>query len=266
MSTPVTKPARGSSRNILILRHLQQHGSVTVEELSAKLAVSPITIRRDLDRLESQGALRRTHGGAIPIEPLFYEAFRDDSSFQEQIDRNISEKRRIALAAAELIEEGDTIGLTSGTTAMLVVRNIPSGTRVTVVTNTVNVAMELSKRKDIDVFVTGGHLRGNWFSLVGPAAQHAASQIFLDKVFIGVNGIDVERGCTCYNPDEAGIDGVLVRQARKKIVVADHTKLGVVTTSLICPLSAIDILITDVKAPDGVIAPFIAKGIDVRRV
>ncbi len=249
-----------------ILRTLQQSGAVTVEELCALLNVSIATVRRDLQELENRGLLRRTHGGATAIEPLFYEAFRHDSSFRDQMEKYADEKRRIAMAAADLIEDGDTISLTAGTTTTEVVRGLHHRSGIKVVTNTVNVAMELSQRRDIDVIVTGGHLRGNWFSLVGPLAIAALEEIFTDKVLIGVNGIDAEKGLTCHNIDEAATNRAMVKQAKKRIVVADHSKLGVVATQRICGLDVVNLLITDTGATDEAIAPFLARGIDVRRV
>jgi DeoR family transcriptional regulator of aga operon len=146
------------------------------------------------------------------------------------------------------------------------VRNLPTLDGITVVTNTVNVAMELSKRKDIHVFVTGGHLRGEWFSLVGLEAVANMSKVFVDLLFIGVNGIDAHKGLTCTNCDQVGINCAMVQQARRKIAVADHSKLGVVTRWLICPTESIEMLITDSGATDKMIAPFQEKKIEVRRV
>lgn len=254
------------SRSNRILRQLQQAGSVSVEELCRFLDVSIATVRRDLQELEDRGLLRRTHGGATTIEPLLYEAFRHDSSFREQIERHAEEKRRIAMAAADLIEDGDTISLTAGTTTTEVVRSIRHRSGITVVTNTVNVAMELSQRRDLEVIVTGGSLRGNWFSLVGPLASQALDQIFADKMFIGVNGIDAGRGLTCHNPDEAATNRKMVKQAKKRIVVADRSKLGMVATHKICDIDAINMLITDNGATDEEVAPFLACGTEVRRV
>jgi DeoR family transcriptional regulator of aga operon len=255
-----------SNRNALILRELRQAGTVSVEALRDKLEVSLATVRRDLQELEDRGLLRRTHGGAIPIEPLFYEAFRHDRSFQEQVGSFAEEKRRIALAAAELIAPGDTIALTAGTTTTEVVRSLPALGGLTVVTNTVNVAMELSNRRDIHVFVTGGHLRGDWFSLVGAAAVAAMSGVFVDVLFLGVNGIDAENGLTCLNSNEVEINRCMVKQAKRKIAVTDHSKLGVVANWVICPTHAIDMLITDRGATEEIIAPFVGKGIEVRLV
>src|ERR1700735_885483 len=105
---------RQSNRTKSILSELQRTGSVSINDLCQRFDASVATIRRDLQQLEEQGLLRRTHGGAVSIEPLFYEAFRHDSSFQEQIERHAEEKRRIAMAAANLVEDGDTIALTAG--------------------------------------------------------------------------------------------------------------------------------------------------------
>jgi DeoR family transcriptional regulator, aga operon transcriptional repressor len=132
---------KAESRSGQILRLLQSSGSLSIHELCREVGVSMATMRRDLNALEEQNLLRRTHGGATLIEPLYYEPFRLDSSFQEQRGRCQEEKKRIALAAAELVEDGDTIATTAGTTTMLVTRNIRQKRGVKVVTNTINVAM-----------------------------------------------------------------------------------------------------------------------------
>lgn len=257
--------AAAAERTKTIMHELLRLGSISVEILTTQLGVSVATIRRDLTTLEQQGLLRRTHGGAIALEPLLYEPFRDDSSFQEQIERFAEEKRRIGLAAAALIEDGETIGLTAGTTATQVARSIRNS-GITLVTNTVNVAMELSQRKDINVFVTGGVLHGGWFSLVGPAAMEAMSQIYLDKLFIGVNGIEVDRGLTASHADEAAINRVMVRQAKVKIVVVDHSKFGIAATHRFGGVEDVNMIVTDTDVSDAVIEPFRRKHVEVRRV
>jgi DeoR family transcriptional regulator of aga operon len=258
--------ARVFPRTERILRELRQAGSVSVEQLCETLDVSVATVRRDLQDLEDKGLLRRTHGGAVSIEPLLYEPFRHDSSFQEQIERHADEKRRIALAAADLVKDGETIALTAGTTTTEVARSIRNRKGVTVVTSTVNVAMELSQRKDLEVFVTGGFLRGDWFSLVGPAAALALSQINPDKAFLGVNGIDADKGLTSGNSGEAALNRVLVAQAKQRIVVADRTKLGAVSTYRFCSAEEVQTLITDAGATEEAVRPFVELGIEVKRV
>jgi DeoR family transcriptional regulator of aga operon len=249
-----------------ILSGLQESGSVAVDELSDHLGVSVVTIRRDLDVLEQQGLLRRTHGGAVSIEPLFYEPFKKDRSFQEQVERQAAEKRRIGRAAAALINPGETIAITPGTTTAEIIRGIPFNSKITVVTNTANIAMELSKRKDVNVFVTGGHLHGDWFSLVGPSAIRSLENMLIHTMFIGADGIDADWGLSCFSSDEAELNGTMVRHARRHIAVADSTKFGVVANWRICQTSAIQTLITDTDATDEMIAPFQKLGIEVLRV
>jgi len=249
-----------------ILTSLQQTGSVSVEELSEQLRVTVVTVRKDLDALEGQGRLRRTHGGAVSMEPLFYEPFRNDRSFQAQVEKFADEKRRIGRAAAALINEGETIALTPGTTTTQVIRGLPLNQKITVVTSTVNVAMELSKRKDLNVFVTGGHLHGEWFSLVGPTAVHSLSQVIIHTLFIGADGIDAKSGPTCYSPEEASVNSAMVRHARRRIAVVDHTKFGKVAGWRICQTSDLDLLITDSGVTDAMLVPFETMNVQVSRV
>jgi DeoR family transcriptional regulator, aga operon transcriptional repressor len=249
-----------------ILSALQQTGKVSVEILSAQLNVSLVTIRRDLDALEQKGLLRRTHGGAVSIEPLFYEPFRRDRSFLAQVERAADEKRRIGRAAAALINPGETIALTPGTTTTEVIRGLPMNYNITVVTNTVNVAMELSKRKDVYVFVTGGHLHGEWFSLVGSAAIRALENMLINTMFIGADGMDAAWGASCFNADEAELNSTMMTLARRRVAVIDSGKLGVVANWRICKTTELNILITDTNATDEMIAPFQKLGIEVMRV
>lgn len=254
------------SRQEFILRRLQETGSVTVEELCATLGASIATIRRDLEDLESRSLLRRTRGGAQPIGPLFYEPFRHDASFQDKVSSFAEEKRRIALAAAELVEAGQTIAISGGTTTTEVVRSLKMISGITLITNSINVAMELSHRKDIEVIVTGGHLRGNWFTLIGPLANATADRVFADTMFIGVDGIHAGQGLTCTNAAEAEVLHRLVEHSKLKVVVADRSKLGAVSKYLLCPVAGIDRIITDSGATDEAVAPFEKLRISVSRV
>lgn len=249
-----------------ILTGLRETGSVSVDDLSRDLGVSVVTIRRDLDLLEQQGLLRRTHGGAVSMEPLFYEPFKKDRSFQAQVERQANEKRRIGLAAAGMIISGETIAITPGTTTAEIIRGIPLNRKITVVTNTANIAMELSKRKDVNVFVTGGHLHGDWFSLVGPTAIRSLENMLIHTVFIGADGIDAQWGLSCFNSDEAELNGTMVRHARRHIAVVDHTKFGVVANFRICETNVLKTLITDSGATNEMIAPFQKMGLEVIRV
>jgi len=255
-----------SARQDFILHRLQEAGEVSIENLCSSLETSTATIRRDLDDLEQRSLLRRTRGGAISISSLFYEPFKHDLSFQDKVGTFAAEKRRIAQAAAELVRPGETVALSGGTTTTEVVRYLKLLRGITIVTNAVNVAMELSSHKDIDVVVTGGHLRGNWFTLVGPLANQAAGMLFSDIMFIGVDSIDAEQGLTCVHPQEADFLRILARHTRRKVVVADHSKLGTVSRWLLCPTSEVQMIITDRDATDSMIGPFGQKGIEIRRV
>jgi DeoR family transcriptional regulator of aga operon len=254
------------SRSQQILVEIRKDGGVSVEALVERLKVSAATIRRELAYMERRGLLTRQRGRAVPVEPAIYRAYAYDSGFQEQVTRMADEKRRIGLAAAGMIASGDRIAISAGTTTTEVARAIPSVGPVFVATNTINVAMELSPRKDIRLFVTGGELHGGWFSLVGHTASEALRGMYLDKAFLSVNGIDAERGLTDFHPDEAQVNRVMLQQARQKIVVADHTKFSVIAHYLIARAEEIDLIITDTGATDDSIAPFQKKGIQIQRV
>ena len=259
-------PGKQQTRLTEILTSLQKDGSVSVEQLSERLEISVVTVRRDLDLLEQKGLLRRTHGGAVSIEPLFYEPFKNDRSFQAQVERLAQEKRRIGRAAASLIGRGETIALTPGTTTTEVIRGLPLNHDITVVTNTVNVAMELSKRKDLKIFVTGGHLRGDWFSLVGPTAVNSLSQLLITTAFIGADGLDVKWGASCFSPDEAHLNSVMVKHSRRRVAVVDHSKFSVVAGWRICPTTDLNVLVTDLGAAAETVEPFEKAGLQVMRV
>lgn len=252
-------------RQEFILRHLQETGKVSIDELQTALGASIATIRRDLEDLENRSLLKRVRGGAVPFGPLFYEPFRHDASFQDKIASFAEEKRRIARAAAALVQSGQTIALSGGTTTTEVVRSLKVLSDISIITNTVNVAMELSNRRDIEVIVTGGILRGSWFTLIGPIANAATDLLFADIMFIGVDGIDAQQGLTCNNPSEAEVLRKLARHSKKKVVVADRSKLGAVSKWLLCETREIDSLITDQGATDESIAPFESLGIAVTR-
>jgi len=254
-----------ADRGELILQELLRNGHVLVDGLAKSFNVSAATIRRDLTELERQGLLRRNHGGAVPVAPMLYEAFRHVSSFQEQEQECVAEKRRIGLAAAGLINDGEIIAIGAGTTTTQVARSIRHRKAITVLTNAVNIAMELSHLPDIKVCVTGGYLSGDWFAVVGDMAQRNVCEIFVDKAFIGVDGIHPEHGLTTNYPDQAAIHRTMMRQARQRVVVADHRKIGLVGTSLIWPAADIDILVTDKATTDEALAPFADKRIVAMR-
>jgi len=250
-----------------ILRQLRQKGSLSLDELIADLGASAASVRRDLAKLEAKGLVRRTHGGVTLVEPLLYEPFRYDSLFQNREQHRTAEKRKIGLAAAELILENETVGFTAGTTTTHVARNLRNRHNIRVITNAINIAMELSNCPGLKTFVTGGFVQwAGSFSLVGHAAITSLSDIYMDRVFVSVCGIDPARGITVIEPEEGLTFRSMIQQAKQTIVVADSSKIGMVTPALICPISDIHVIITDTRATDKAVAPFLERGIDVRRV
>jgi DeoR family transcriptional regulator, aga operon transcriptional repressor len=237
-----------------------------VEKLAAKLQTSAATIRRDLSELERRGLLKREHGSAVAVEPVVHDAFRPDSSFQDQVRRMADEKRRIGAAAAKLIRAGQTVAFGAGTTTTHVARAMPPVQGVTAVTNTLNIALELSRRNEVKIFVTGGLLNGGWFSLTGPTALNSLREMYFDQVFFSVTGIHPERGLTDSHPEEAAVNRLFLKQARRKILVADHTKFSIVANNFLSPLEDIDLIITDTGASERMLAAYRKRGVEIQRV
>jgi DeoR family transcriptional regulator, aga operon transcriptional repressor len=228
-----------------ILRILLSHGKTSVEELTELFATSPASIRRDLVRLEERGLVHRTHGGAM-LAGQTYEPFRFDASYHERDGRFTSEKQRIALAAADLVNENETVGFTAGTTTAQVARALRLRSGLHIITNAVNIGMELSSSNGLDTMLTGGSMR--WpgaFSLIGPTAIESLNVVVMDKVFIGVCGVDPKHGATTIETDEAAVFRAMVRQSKQVIVVADSSKVGMISPAVICSAKDIDMLITD---------------------
>jgi DeoR family transcriptional regulator of aga operon len=250
----------------LIIKFLLRTGTATVEEILAEAGSSAPSIRRDLAKLESRGLIRRTHGGATLVEPLLYEPFRYDSSFLAREQRFAEEKRRIGLAAAELVQPNETIGLTAGTTTTHIGRSLRHREKIQVVTNAINIGMELCNQTGIRTYLTGGFVPWAWsFSLTGNAALTFLDNVYMDKVFLSVTGLDAERGATTLEADEALVYQKMLKQSKQVIVVADASKLGKVSPAFICQASEINILITDTTAPPEALAPFERQGIRIIR-
>lgn len=246
------------------MKALLRAGAISVQELVEQVGTSAPSIRRDLARLEKRGLVLRTHGGVTLVEPLLYEPFRHDTSFQARELRSADAKRRIGLAAAELVGEHETIGLTAGTTTTQVGRSLRHRRGISVITNAVNIGMELSNQPAIKTMLTGGTLAWAWtFAMAGQPALNFLRDVYLDKAFIGVTGFDLERGITTLEPEEATVSQAMIRNAKKVIVVADSKKIGHVSPALVCPVSAMHMLVTDEQLPKDIHDKLIAMGIEV---
>jgi DeoR/GlpR family transcriptional regulator of sugar metabolism len=248
-------------RRTVILRILNQTGRCRVNDLARELTVSEVTVRQDLDVLEKQGLLSRTHGGAMLTAKRGFER-----SFQCEETAFRDEKARIGLAAAGLVSDGETIILDVGTTVTEVARNIQTRKELTVVTNALNIAMLLEEAPGITVLVTGGTLRSKQHSLVNPFGQFILERIRVDTAFIGINGIEAEHGVTNANMAEAEMKSYFLKAARRRILVADSSKIGNVALAKIATLSEIDLLITDEQADSEEISRIQEKGLQVKLV
>lgn len=220
---------------------LRKDKAVRVSELSETLGVSEMTIRRDLLKLEQAGLLKRTFGGAV-VAPNF---FALQLSFAEKEAVYAEEKRTIGLAAARLIRDGETIGFGGGTTTLQVARQVGELENLTVVTNAMNIGMELANRPNIKLLVTGGSLRERSFALVGPFGETMLSQIHINKFFLGATGISVEHGVTTLDLLEASMYKAMMKAAGEVIVVADHSKFGTVSLAPIMGIGEVTKIITD---------------------
>lgn len=246
------------------MKALLRAGDISVQELAEQVGTSTPSIRRDLARLEKRGLILRTHGGATLVEPLLYEPFRHDTSFQARELRSADEKRRIGLAAAELVGEQETIGLTAGTTTTQVGRALRHRSGISVITNALNIGMELCNQPSIKTMLTGGTLAWAWtFALAGQPALNFLHDFYMDKAFIGITGFDMARGITTLEPEEAAVSLAMLRNAKQVIVVTDSKKIGHVSPALICPISAINVVVTDPNIPAETHEQLLSLGIEV---
>ena len=233
-----------SERHKKILEILQLQGNISVTDLSERLNVSEVTIRKDLTSLETQNKLYRTHGKAIPISPYI-----GDRHINEKEKQNVQEKRLIGRRAASMLEENDSILIASGTTILYAAREMVSARNLTVITASVSVSSILSQNKYIDVVQLGGMVRESSVSVVGSFAENMLSYFNCSKLFMGADGVDLEFGVTTTNMMEANLNRMMMASAQKTVLLVDSSKFGKKGFSKICDLDKIDQIITDDKIP-----------------
>jgi len=260
MSSPVKNTRLlAEERRRLILASLGKEGRVTVESLVERFGISAVTVRSDLDALAEAGMLVRAHGGAVkPVETAL------DSPIAVKQTLHHAEKVRIARAAAQLIQPEETILLDSGTTTFEIARQIQRvNLKITVVTNALNIAMELCGAPQVSVIMLGGMLRPTAYSMVGPQAVHALESLRADRLFLGVDALSTEVGlCT---PDilEAQLNALMMRVSREVTAVVDSSKFQKRSLSVIGPIESLHRLITDEGADPAELAVVRAKGVEV---
>lgn len=248
-------------RRRAILEITNRHGRVLVKELAQRFTTSQVTIRKDLEELHSHGLLQRTHGGALPVS----EGVLSDPASREREKLCRREKLRIAVAAARLVREGQVIILDSGTTTLAIARALRHFKNLTIVTNAVNIAAELAGSAT-EVILTGGTLRPNSFSLVGPIAEDTLRRLNADILFLGVDGFDVHYGLSTPNLLEAKVNRVMVDVSRRVVAVCDSSKFGRRSLSLIVPTSALQQTITDRRIPKSDLRSLKKAGVEVTLV
>lgn len=240
-----------------IAEALKAKSSIKVNELSNIFNVSESTIRRDLQDMEEQGLLTRTHGGAVSIKKTNFEP-----TFKEKEDEKQDEKVLIGTIAASMVEDEDTIILDSGTTTLEIARHLKAK-NITVITNSIDIASELSSRNDIELIVTGGTLRVTTRAMVGNITESILKNFRVDKAFIGSNGISVEEGITTPNFPEAQTKKAMMNVANKVMIVADSSKFNQVSFSVICPIRAVTAIITSSDLETDIIKDFEEAGVKI---
>lgn len=223
-----------------ILEKLHAEKYVDVLELCKLFDVSAVTIRKDLNFLEQKGLLFRTHGGAS-----LENAYINDRPVNEKEKLFIDEKRRIAEAAAAMIIDQDSIILASGTTVQALSKSIAAQSDLQVITASLNVAMELINHKDVNVLQLGGYVRHGSSSVVGDYAEYILDNVSCSKLFLGVDGIDLDFGLTTANLEEAMLNKKMIKTVQKTIVLADSSKFGRKGFGKICGLDQVNEIITD---------------------
>src|SRR5271166_4606086 len=245
-------------RQRAILNLLRRDGRVLVVDLARQFHTSQVTIRKDLDILHVKGQIHRTHGGALPAR----EGALEDPTLREKEKLHRKEKLQIAAAAASMVSEGQVVILDSGTTTTAIARALRQFENLTIITNAVNITAELSG-SPLEVILTGGTLRKNSFSLVGPVADDTLRRLNADILFLGVDGFDVQHGLTTPNLPEAKVNLAMMDVARVVVVVCDSSKFGRRALSLIAAPSSVHHLITDKGIRKSDLAALKKSGIDV---
>jgi len=229
-----------------ILTQINESGQVLVHELSMEFSVSEVTIRNDLEQLEKKNMLIRARGGAIKAE----RGVGIDYRLSEKDKLNSDEKARIGKKAAQLINEHDTIIIDSGTTTIEVAKNLGHLNDLTVVSNAINIISQLIQLKNLNLIIPGGYLRKNSLSLVGPLAEKNLQNLYVDKVFIGVDGFDTKHGIYTPNIEEAYFNEIMIKISKEVIVVCDSSKFLRRSLAYICGIDKIHTVVTDNGIPD----------------
>lgn len=234
----------GTDRQQQITQIVSQRGRLSVSELCDLFDISEATARRDLEVLASERKIQRVHGGAISAQQA-----PPELPILERSNEQGTEKKRIGKAAAELVEDGETIFLGSGTTVLEAARELRTHRNLTVITNSLPILNSLANVPEITIVSLGGMLRASELSFIGHITEEALSELRVDKVFMGVRAVSLEHGLTNDYLSETKTDRAILSAGREVIILADHTKFGRVAAAFLASTDDIHVLITDNKAP-----------------
>ena len=246
-----------------IIGILEEKGVVSVNDLSRHFGVTTMTIRRDLDELDSRGNYQRTHGGAIFC---MHAEKENEIPTLDRMKLFINEKIAVAKKAASMIGPEETIFLGSGTTTLCLAKELQNRKDISVVTNSLMIINELATNSQIDLMLVGGFLRRAEFSLIGNFATDMIANLHVDKVFIGMRGIHARFGLTSNHPQEIMTDRAILSMSDNIIVLADHTKIGHVAASRTDYITAAKTIITTDNASREIVDAIIKKGVQVIQI
>lgn len=229
-----------AERRSIILKKLEENSQVNVVDLSKLFKVSEVTIRNDLSSLADSNLLVRARGGAIKASMV-----SRDVKLSEKTKKNLKEKKAIAKLAAELINEGDTVLIDSGSTTEEIAKELADAKSLTIVTNALNIVSQFTDNPGITVIVPGGVLRHSSFSLAGTSSEQNLNEYYCDKVLLGVDAIDVRHGIFTPHIQEANFNRAMIRNSKEVIVVTDSSKFNKRSLTKIAEISAVHTIVTD---------------------
>lgn len=247
-------------RRMEIVSIVNKRSSARVEDLAETFSVSAVTIRQDLNFLEKNGYIVRSHGGAVPNKGMIAELSNSEKRY-----RNLGAKSKIAAAALKFINDDDNIILDSGTTTKEIAAVLKKSMvkNVLVMTNGLDIALELADATNVDIFMTGGRLRKNAMSFSGLQADASLANYCFSKVFLGVDGFDIQTGITTHNEQEANLNRIMCDISNQVIAVTDSSKFGKKSCHIIRKFADIDILITDSGIPPEYLTALQENNIEV---
>lgn len=241
-----------------IVEMLNKKGKIKVAELSAYYGISEVTIRNDLDELEKQGLLERVHGGAVTTYRSYY-----NMDLLERAKTNEIEKRMIAESVSKLICNGDTLMINAGTTTLYVVEYLKDFKNLVIVTNSIAIAQEADRYKNLEIILLGGSINGQYQFTHGDETINQIRKYRVDKLILASDGISAEEGITTGFATEAEIDRQMISRASKTILACDYTKIGRVGFANIEPVESIDYLVTNDSAVQSELKEIASRGIEI---